>query len=100
VHNEFDRLVAQLLVGEQVAQHAAFERARRSFTRTRVGTMPDAMLQPASGSGPFPAREGRAAAVSAWIPPIGPIVEHPLSEVNEPIGSPGTLFGYYFITCT
>jgi hypothetical protein len=43
-----------------------------------------------SGSGPFPAREGRAAAVPAWIPPIGPIVEHPLSEVNEPIGSPET----------
>jgi hypothetical protein len=41
-------------------------------------------------SGPFPAQEGRAAAVTAWIPPIGPIVEHPLSEVNEPIGSPET----------
>jgi hypothetical protein len=44
VQNEFDRLVAQLPADEQVAQHAAFERARRSFTRTRVGTMPAAML--------------------------------------------------------
>jgi hypothetical protein len=90
VQNEFDRLVAQLPADEQVAQHAAFERAKRSFTRTRVGTMPAVMLQSASGSGPFPAREGRAAAVTAWISPIGPIVEHPLSEVNEPIGSPET----------
>jgi hypothetical protein len=90
IQNEFDRLVAQLPVEEQVAQYDAFERARRSFTRTRVGTMPIAMLQSASGSGPFPAREGRAAAVSAWIPPIGPIIEHPRSEVNEPIGSPET----------